>query len=643
MVRHSFRIWCTVRAVVDPFEALLLSVLAASAGAVLWRIVREEQRFRRIAFVVPALGAAAGFMFRSTTPNASIDPARPQSIAGEWVSSSACRSCHPAEHASWHRSYHRSMTQAAIPENIVAPMDGRPLPLDGHIQRFERKGAEVWATLADPDIVSEAAMRGDRAESAPDVERRVVLTTGSHHEQGYWVSGRRSGDLRLFPWIWLIREQRWIPRRDAFLQPPEALPNPMRWNSNCIACHAVGGKPGHDLERDIFVTRVVDLGIACESCHGPGEKHVRKHRDPIARYVERNNDTPDPTIVNPAHLAPELSASVCGQCHAYAYPKDEDEWWSQGYSLSFRAGQSLDRSRTLVTLDKLEAGGQAGVHAGDESLFWADGAIRVGGREYNALLESPCYLRGTGERKMTCLSCHSMHSSDPDDQIDPRRPGDQACLQCHQGQNTNAHTHHVNGSPGSSCLECHTPMTTYALFKAIRSHRIDAPKISTTLRSGRPNACNLCHLDKSLAWTGKHLEEWYGVSHVDIEGDYATNSAMLVDALRGDAATRVISAAALGRDVAISVSGQNVSVPALAELLVDPYSAVRFVAARSLRSLPDYSAIEYDFLAAPEERARAREKVLALFAAQNAPGAPSRELVQSLLAKRDDRAVTIAE
>lgn len=634
---------CTLGVVVDALEALLLGLLAIFAGAALWRAVREDKRFRRLALAVPAVGAIAGVAIRSTTPNPSLDPARPQPIAGEWVSSAACRSCHPAEHASWHRSYHRSMTQAATPDHIVAPMDGRALHLDGRMHRFERRGEEVWATLPDPDIVTDAAMRGQIAESAPDVQRRVVLTTGSHHEQGYWVSGRRPGDLRLFPFIWLIREQRWIPRRDAFLQPPDSIPNPMRWNSNCIACHAVGGKPGHDLERDIFVTRVVDLGIACEACHGPGEEHVRKHRDPITRYVERSNDTHDPTIVNPTQLAPELSASVCGQCHAYAYPKDEDEWWSQGYSLSFRAGQSLERSRTLVTLDKLEEGGHAGVQAVDESLFWADGAIRVGGREYNALVESACYQRGTGERKMTCLSCHSMHSGKPDDQLDPRREGDRACIDCHQGKDNRAHTHHAQGSPGSSCIECHAPQTTYALFKAIRSHRIDAPKISATLRSGRPNACNLCHLDKSLAWTGKFLEQWYGASHVDIEGDYATNSAIVVEALRGDAAVRVISAAALGRDVAISVSGPDFSGPVLAELLVDPYSAVRFVAGRSLHALPDYAAIEYDFLAPPDERARARVRVLEISAAKGSPGGLSRDVVQSLLAKRDTRAVTIAE
>jgi hypothetical protein len=106
----------------------------------------------------------------------------------------------------------------------------------------------------------------------------------------------------------------------------------------------------------------------------------------------------------------------------------------------------------------------------------------------------------------------------------------------------------------------------------------------------------------------------------------------------------VLSAAAFGRDGALAVSGRGWQASVLAELLVDPYSAVRYVASRSLRALPEYASIEYDFLAPPDERARSRARVLELFATSpTSKGAPPREVVQSLLAKRDDRAITIAE
>ena len=43
------------------------------------------------------------------------------------------------------------------------------------------------------------------------------------------------------------------------------------------------------------------------------------------------------------------------------------------------------------------------------------------------------------------------------------------------------------------------PYTVYGLLKGIRNHRIDSPHV--TGRSGgseRPNACNLCHVDRTL-------------------------------------------------------------------------------------------------------------------------------------------------
>jgi hypothetical protein len=43
-----------------------------------------------------------------------------------------------------------------------------------------------------------------------------------------------------------------------------------------------------------------------------------------------------------------------------------------------------------------------------------------------------------------------------------------------------------------------------------RTHRIASPTDPNILASGMPNACNLCHLDKSLAWTRDQLEEGWG-------------------------------------------------------------------------------------------------------------------------------------
>ena len=102
-----------------------------------------------------------------------------------------------------------------------------------------------------------------------------------------------------------------------------------------------------------------------------------------------------------------------------------------------------------------------------------------------------------------------------DDQLKPEMEGSAACLQCHESiaADIPAHTHHSLESSGSDCYNCHMPHTTYGLMKAIRSHQIDVPSMEQSLKTGRPNACNLCHLDQTpfvdgllfggLVWSGK--------------------------------------------------------------------------------------------------------------------------------------------
>jgi hypothetical protein len=183
------------------------------------------------------------------------------------------------------------------------------------------------------------------------------------------------------------------------------------------------------------------------------------------------------------------------------------------------------------------------------------------------------------------------------------------------------------------------PYTSYALFKAIRSHRIDSPNFAITTESDRPNACNLCHLDRSLAWTQKTIAAWYGAKPLGSSAaePNATETSLAAELLlAGDAADRAVAAWAFGRPEARAASGAGWEAPYLAALLDDPYSAVRFIAERSLRSFPGFSNLDYDFLALPERRRAARDAVLARFASERAR-------IEALVARRDDRSVSISE
>lgn len=645
--------------------ALVLALVAASA----WHAWQSPANGPRVAALLLA-GFGLALLVAVNVPSRARRPASPIALepaAAASLGSGACRSCHPSEYASWHRSFHRTMTQVATPETVLGPWNDVKLDVDGRTVELFQRDRALFARTPDPELVAAANRAGNprAAADAPLVTRRVLLTTGSHHQQVFWVGDGHGNELRLLPISYLIDSRRYVPRRDAFLQPPAAPQHAIRWNSNCIQCHATRGEPRLDDATNRFASDAVELGIACEACHGPSAEHVRKQHSPLTRFTSHlTPDYADASIVNPARLAPARTSAVCGQCHSYFVPRDENRWWRSGFS-DFRPGDALEPTRTLLAPASTGAPNGPSVDAAVASLFWDDGTIRVGGREYNGMVRSACYLRGRGNERISCLSCHSMHASEPDDQLRRGASVDAACTHCHadEGARVAEHTHHAPGSSGSSCVSCHMPYTSYALLGAIRSHRIDSPSALATATNGRPNACNLCHLERTLAWTAETLGKWYGAAPpaAPLDEELAarratalasTDARAVEELLAGDAATRVVVASAFAR------GGDRVTDGAwrarvLAELLDDPYAAVRKVACDALRRTPNFVQFPCDFEAEPDVRRAARaaaiERATRLANGRSAPWIHAAndvaldDRIRQLAARRDDRPTTISE
>ena len=145
-------------------------------------------------------------------------------------------------------------------------------------------------------------------------------------------------------------------------------------------------------------------------------------------------------------------------------------------------------------------------------------------------------------------------------------------------------------------MNCHMPMTSYGLLKTVRSHRISSPSVDSTINTGRPNACNLCHLDQTLEWSADHLSKWYGQPKPELTRDEKETSLAVLQFLKGDAAQRAIQASAFGWPPAREVSGTQWMPPFLMSGMNDPYDAVRLISERSLRSIEPLQQVEYDFL-----------------------------------------------
>ena len=574
----------------------------------------------------------------------------PRRVVGqEFVSSDACRKCHPEHYSTWHDTYHRTMTQVVTPETVVAPFDDIELESRGRTYRLERRGDEFWVQAADADWTPFVpGSTPTKPGSPPMVESRVLMSTGSHHMQEYWVANPdpRFSTMIQIPFAYHFEQERWIPLEDVFLQPDARHAGPKFWNNTCIQCHSTGGNPGSDRRTGTVSTKVAEFGIACEACHGPGVEHIRFHTNPLNRYTLHLQDGPDPTIVNPARCSPEISSQICGQCHSSFSPLDEDQFMAAGHS--YRAGDDLEVSRRLLRYDDRP---EAEL---EKHFYWRDGTCRVGGDEYLGLITSACHQRGD----LSCLSCHSMHDSKPNDQLAKGMETNQACLQCHSSyaENLEAHTHHRAGSKGSECYNCHMPHVSFALFTAMRSHRIDSPDIEVSARTGRPNACNLCHLDETLEWSAQHLTEWYEAPEVELSEEQAGTAASLLWLLRGDAAQRAVTAWHMGWEPAHEASGTGWQAPFLAQVLPDPYALVRYIAGRSLRRLPNFEDFEYDFIGPAGERNSATQRVIQQWTRDDAfqpnrdkrilvgpSGDLRQEEIERLLEQRDDRAVHINE
>ena len=549
---------------------------------------------------------AAGWAFGSSARS---DALPTPSTEGGFATSDTCRACHPGQYHSWHRSFHRTMTQAASGDAILGDFDDVTLETRGHTTRLERRGEEHWVDVPDPAWFLDPSP--EKSETPPRLELPVLMTTGSHHMQYYWIRGPHHGALVTAPWVWLIDDARWVPVQDSFLTPPtEEIESPLMWNASCFACHSVGTRPGLSIEKRAFESSSVELGIACEACHGPAEEHVRANHSPLRRYAQHlaGGDVGDDTIVNPARLDAARSRDVCGQCHSFHDVLNRDTYLQTG--VGFRPGEPLPENLRVVRHTTSAAADPDQPQEDLARYFWSDGTIRVAGREYNGMLETGCATRG----ELTCVTCHSLHEyQEPADQLASDGGDDSTCLGCHPaiGAALTGHTHHAAESEGSRCMNCHMPHTTYGLFKAIRSHRIDSPSANVQAETGRPNACNLCHLDRTLEWTSEKLHAWYGQPKAELAADDRALASSVLWALKGDAVQRGLVAWHMGWEPAQEASGSKWLGAYLAILLDDPYAAVRGVARRSIERMPGFEGFEYDYIAAPAERGRKQREAVA--------------------------------
>ena len=450
-----------------------------------------------VAFALPALLLLV-LAFLLSPPSPTRDSAVQQSnvaATNSFAGSESCAKCHPQQYELWKNSTHGRAGGPPEKSRVIARFDGTPLHFKDAVVTplINANGEYIFAV---------------EPEGAPKMEIKVDAVVGGGHMYG---GGTQSffekfpdGTVRFLPFdfirregLWFVqlrRDKSWAPiSREISLQtdlanwPPHRVLGTLTEFSNCQNCHGSQIAVAYNPQAHKYDTHFQSLAINCESCHGPGKRHIE--------IVSRPGWEKLPEIgMKPlATLSKEQSLLVCFQCHA---SKDTIR------EAAYLPGMQLEDFFSL----KLPV---------FEDSFTVDGRVRGFGYQ-STHLYSDCYLDGS----MTCVDCHDPHSQSYRDVFGKplqSRFDNGQCTSCHASKavNTTAHSHHKADSPGNLCVGCHMPYLQHqtvgtALMFARSDHSIPIPRPAFDQRLGLENACQKCHRDKDLSWQESKIKEWYG-------------------------------------------------------------------------------------------------------------------------------------
>ncbi|MFQ5703637.1 MAG: tetratricopeptide repeat protein [Gemmatimonadales bacterium] len=416
--------------------------------------------------------------------------------AADFVGAEACGSCHREQYRKWQTSTHGRAGGVPSPGLVIARFDG------------------VAIRFSDATVVPAVSPDGRYTFTVTEVDRDpVVLTVTGVVGGGHMVGGGTQGFVAAFPdgtvrflpfdfvkreGVWFCNtntraNQGWVPitPKMSLLEcadwPPMRVLGTTPHYANCQECHGSQISLGFDTTSMRYETRLTSLRINCESCHGPGRRHVR------LAQTGQISDSADVGLASLATLSKDESLEVCFRCHAL---KDV---MHSGYL----PGQPL-QERYSLGLPFL----------GDSPLF-PDGRVRSFAYQGNHRF-SACYLDGS----MTCTDCHEPHGQGYRDiwgRSLQSRFSDGQCLDCHASKTgrVEQHTHHPTNSAGSRCVSCHMPYFQHPeLGNAVRfarsDHTIAIPRPAFDAGLGITGACVQCHGDRSVAELEKQTHEWYG-------------------------------------------------------------------------------------------------------------------------------------
>ncbi|MEW6398963.1 MAG: ammonia-forming cytochrome c nitrite reductase subunit c552 [Bacillota bacterium] len=258
-------------------------------------------------------------------------------------------------------------------------------------------------------------------------------------------------DYKYLPAGWDIEKKEWQPRAVS------------PWLGACTGCHTTG----YDKQLNTFVS----LGISCESCHGPGSKHVA-------------------TGGNTAYIKTSLDVDACESCHGG----------------DRQVGQLKQTGHYSVFANMVDK-----PFYKESCMECHSATVRLAEEKGQPVPTLTDFREGDlkGDRVgITCVVCHDPHKRDHEAQL--RKDAQETCIECHTGElktetfAPGTEVHHAQkemwlgvgaiGVPNmpaaktATCVDCHMVAGNH-FFKA------GTPKLTIT-QHGKPvelDSCDACH------------------------------------------------------------------------------------------------------------------------------------------------------
>lgn len=476
---------------------------AAVAAPIKTQAARTRMLVIGVGLIVGSFaGVLAGFIYFAThhepinigtitatqTPTVISD----KDLYATYAGAESCRRCHVKEYEAWSKSHH-GQAEREIDPALDKPAFDPPRTFEHGSQKTQvRTKGDQFEIVTLGNAPAPSSYTVARVIGVEPLRQFLTKTTHGrvqtfeasydpHKNQWFDVYGNE--DRKPGEW------GHWTGRG-------------MNWNSECAACHNTRVRKNYDEFTDAYQTKMAQMTVSCESCHGPMKQHVTQKQSGLAASAASAPTT------KPYQFTKDQTLDTCATCHARRTELTGD----------FAPGEIFQNHYSLSIPDLSET-------------FYPDGQVKEEDYEFTAFSGSKMHAAG-----VRCGDCHDPHSSKT------LFEGNNLCMRCHNGSFKGSplivpeqHSFHKTDSPGNQCINCHMPQTTYMQRHARHDHGFTIPDPLLTKEQNIPNACNRCHADKNTDWSLAAVDKWYGPKMQRPARDRAR---AIAKARRGDFAAR---------------------------------------------------------------------------------------------------------